>query len=180
MRDYQGYVQSRTAMLQARPQLRQNWTGLAVAQHLAGDLTAAEGILSTYEGTLRNSPPKTDFEHAEAVLYKNMIIAEMGDTEKALDHLESSAKRGLDRLAVMECRASYLTQLGRKEEAAKAWRALLERNAEHADYYASLVEVLDIADNPVAKKALFDEYSEKFSRCDAARRDTIRLFDWWG
>jgi len=171
MRDYQGYIQSRTAMLQAKPGLRQNWTGLAVAHHLAGNLHDAENILTTYEDTLKNPPPKSDLEHSEAILYKNMIIAEMGDTQRALDHLDSAAKHNLDRLAVMEYRAKYLTALGKKDEAAAAWRALLDRNNEHADYYHSLLAALEIpAEDKAAKKAVFDAVSEKNARCDAARR----------
>ncbi len=170
MRDYQGYIQSRTAILQARPQLRQSWTGLAVAHHLAGNLQDAENILTTYEDTLKNPPPKTDMEHAEAVMYKNMIIAETGDFQRALDHLESAAKQNPNNLAVMEARARYLTELG-KDEAATAWRALIDRNTERPDYYASLIKALGIPeDDTAARKAIFDEYAEKYSRCDAARR----------
>lgn len=156
MRDYQGYVQSRLAMLQARPQLRQNWTALAVAHHLAGNLQDAENILSTYEDTLKVQPPKTDFENSEAVMYKNMIIAETGDIQRALDHLESAAKNTLDRLAVMEARAKYLTQLGKKEEAATAYRALLDRNPEHPQYYSDLINVLNFQEgDEKALKAIY-------------------------
>ncbi|KAK8085516.1 TPR-like protein [Apiospora hydei] len=162
MRDYQGYIQSRTAMLQARSQIRQNWTALAVAHHLAGDLTQAETVLTKYEESLKIPPSKTDFENSEAVMYKNTIIAEQGDYQRALDHLESIAKTNLDRLAVMELRAEYLTKLEKKEEAVKAYRALLDRNAEHPDYYNKLIEVMGIPDeDTAAKKAIYDEYSEK-------------------
>ena len=171
MRDYQGYLQSRLAMVQAKPQLRQSWTGLAVAHHLAGNLDEAERILTMYEDTLKNPPLKTDIEHSEAIMYKNMIIAESRDTKRALEHLESSAKHNLDRAAVMESRARYLTELGRKDEAVAAWRALLDRNTEHPDYYFSLIKALEIGEDDVAaKKAIFDEYAEKSPRCDAARR----------
>ncbi|ORY57440.1 NMDA receptor-regulated protein 1-domain-containing protein [Pseudomassariella vexata] len=171
MRDYQGYVQSRTAMLQARSQVRQNWTALAVSHHLAGDLAQAEKVLTTYEESLKTPPSKTDYENSEAVMYKNSIIAEQGDYQRALDHLESAAKHNLDRLAYLECRAEYLAKLGKKEDAAKAYRTLLDRNPEHPDYYNKYVEVLDIAaDDQAAKKAVYDEYAEKNPRCDAARR----------
>ncbi|RYP75814.1 hypothetical protein DL770_007331 [Monosporascus sp. CRB-9-2] len=171
MRDYQGYIQSRTAMLQARPQLRQNWTALAVAHHLAGDLAQAEKVLTTFEDSLKTPPSKTDYENSEAVMYKNSIIAEMGDYQRALDHLEAIAKHNLDRLAVMELRALYLSKLGRKPEAAVAYRALLDRNSEHPDYYNKLVEVLEISpDDLAARKAVYDEYANKNPRCDAAKR----------
>ncbi|KAL3420814.1 tetratricopeptide [Phlyctema vagabunda] len=171
MRDYQGYLASRKAMLTARSTIRQNWTALAVAHHLNGDPVEAEGVLTTYEGTLKGPPPKSDFENSEAVMYKNSLIAEQGDTQRALDHLDSAAKNNLDRLAVMELRAKYLSSLGRKEESAKAYRALLDRNSEYKLYYESLIEALGIDASDVdARKAVYDEYAEKYTRCDAARR----------
>ncbi|KAI1370635.1 N-terminal acetyltransferase A, auxiliary subunit [Hypoxylon crocopeplum] len=171
MRDYQGYIQSRTVMLQARPQLRQNWTALAVAHHLAGNLSQAEKVLTTYEDSLKVQPSKTDYENSEAVMYKNSIIGEMQDYQRALDHLESVAKHNLDRLAVSELRAEYLSKLGKKEEAADACRVLLDRNPEHPEYYSRLESVLAInPDDYSARKAIYDEYAEKNPRCDAAKR----------
>ncbi|KAJ3518603.1 hypothetical protein NM208_g14457 [Fusarium decemcellulare] len=170
-RDYQGYIQSRTAMLQARPQIRQTWTALAIAHHLSGNPAEAEKVMTTYEGTLKATPSKYDVEHSEAIMYKNHLIAEQGDYERALEHLNSAAKQNLDRLAVMEARAEYLHRLGKKEEAAKAYRALLDRNSEHPAYYDKLVEVLEIPkEDTKARKAIYDEYAEKYPRCDAARR----------
>ncbi|KAK4227430.1 NMDA receptor-regulated protein 1-domain-containing protein [Podospora fimiseda] len=171
MRDYPGYVQSRFVMLKARPQLRQNWTALAIAYHLDGNLQQAENILTTYEKSITTPPPKTDLENSEALLYKNSIIAEQGEIERALEHLEKDCKNCLDRVAVMELRARYLSELGRKEEAAKAYRALLDRNPDHSDYYKGLVAVLDLAaDDEAGLKAVYDEYASKYPRCDAARR----------
>jgi peptide alpha-N-acetyltransferase len=171
MRDYPGYVQSRFVMLKARSHVRQNWTALAIAYHLEGNLPQAENILTTYEKSVTAAPSKTDLENSEAILYKNTIIAEQGDVKRAMEHLEAEAKPSLDRLAYMELRARYLLQLGKKEEAAKAYRALLDRNPDHADYYKALIEALDIPkDDEAALKAVYDEYSVKAPRCDAARR----------
>ena len=171
MRDYQGYIQSRSAMLQARPQFRQVWTALAVAHHLAGDAAEAEKVLTTYEDTLKAAPSRHDFENSEAVMYKNSLIAEQGDYGRALEHLETAGKHNLDRLAVLEGRAEYLAKLGRNEEAARAYRALVERNPEHPEYYEGLLSTSGVAaDDFAARKAIFDEYAEKFPRSDAAKR----------
>ncbi|KAL8414295.1 hypothetical protein RB594_005503 [Gaeumannomyces avenae] len=176
MRDYPGYIQTRLQMLQARPQQRQNWTALALAHQLAGNLSEAESTLTTYEESLKVPPARADFEHSEAVMYKNTVIAETGDTQRALDHLESIAKNVLDKLAVMEARANYLTKLGRKDDAIKAWRALLDRNPDHEDYYLRLMDATGIDDADVAaKKAIFDEYAQKAPRCDAARRLPLNI-----
>jgi len=171
MRDYEGYIQSRKAMLQARSGVRQNWTALAIAQHLAGNLADAENVLTTYEETLKSPLSKIDVEHSEAVLYKNTIIAEMGQIERALDHLDAVGKANLDKTAVMEMRADYLSKLGRKKDAETAYRALLERNAEYRTYYAGLQDSLDMDKSDLKSlKALYDEYAVSNPRGDAARR----------
>jgi len=174
MRDYAGYVQSRNQMLQARPQIRQNWTALAVALQLSGDLEKAEDVLTRYEETLKQTPPKTDIEHAEAVLYKNTIIAESGDLQRALDHLDSIYKTALDRVSVMELRAQYLLRLEKREEAEKAYRALLNRNPEKREYYDGLEGALGLkrgqSEDVERLVKLYTEYADKSARTDAPRR----------
>lgn len=171
MRDYQGYVQSRRAILQSRTQLRQNWTALAIAQHLSGDLVHAERTLTAYEETLKSPPPKTDTEHSEAVLYKNTIIAEMGDTERALEHLDAASKNNLDRTAMMEMRARYLLELERMDEAEEAYRALLDRNGEYRSYYSGLQAALGLKITDIdSLKSLYEGFALKNPRGDAARR----------
>ncbi|KAF2632025.1 N-alpha-acetyltransferas-like protein 15 [Macroventuria anomochaeta] len=174
IRDYDGYIESRRKMMQERPQLRQNWTALAVAFHLAGNLTEAENILKTYEETLKQTPPKGDIEHSEAVLYKNTIIAESGDTERALKHLDEIIKSNLDRTSALELRAKYLLDLGRNEEAEQAYRNLLERNSEYRAYFDGLERALGLSrDNKadVEKLAeLYQSYAKENSRNDATRR----------
>ncbi|KAG6001252.1 hypothetical protein E4U21_004539 [Claviceps maximensis] len=171
MRDHDGYTQSRNAMLLGRSQIRQNWNALAIAHHLSGHPAEAESVLTTFEGTLKTTPSRYDTEHSEAVMYKNQLIAAQGDYERALEHLNTACKHNLDRLAVLESRARYLLKLGRHEEAAKAYRVLLDRNADHAEYYEKLAIALEIPEGDIqARKAMYDEYAEKFPRCDAARR----------
>lgn len=171
MRDYQGYIQSRSAMLQARPGFRQNWTALAIAHHLSGDLEEAEKVLTTYEDTLKGTPPVADMEHSEACLYKNTIIAESGNLERALEHLEKIGYRCTDVLAVMEMKADYLLRLDRKSEAEEAYTALLERNPENSIYYNGLIQAKGIPENDhKALQSLYDQWVEKYPRGDAARR----------
>ncbi|RAL12456.1 peptide alpha-N-acetyltransferase complex A subunit NAT1 [Aspergillus homomorphus CBS 101889] len=171
MRDYQGYIQSRTTMLQARPGFRQNWTALAIAHHLSGDLEEAEKVLTTYEETLKTPPPTSDMEHSEAVLYKNTIMAEAGKLEQALEHLEKVGRRCADVQAVLEMKADYLLRLDRKAEAEAAYTTLLERNPENSIYYDALIRAKGLSkDDPKALKAMYDSWVEKSPRGDAARR----------
>lgn len=174
MRDYQGYVQSRLQMLKAKPGYRQNWTAMAIAHHLAGDLPEAEGILQKYEETLKEAPSKKDLEHAEALLYKNSIIAEEGDVQRALDHLDTCYKNALDKTAVMEMRADYLLRLERKDEAEIAYKKLLERNNERKAYYEGLEKALGLSrerkEDHEKLIELYQSYADKSARVDAARR----------
>lgn len=174
IRDYEGYIDSRRKMMQERPQLRQNWTALAVAYHLSGNLAEAENILKTYEGTLKQTPPKSDLEHSEASLYKNTIIAESGDIKRALEQLETVLQNSLDRSAAFELKAKYLLELGRKEEAEKAYRTLLDRNSEYRAYFDGLEKALGLSHSNEADveklKELYDSFASKNERNDAARR----------
>ncbi|KAK5130211.1 hypothetical protein LTR08_002296 [Meristemomyces frigidus] len=174
MRDYTGYVQSRRQMLQMKPGTRQNWTALAIGLHLSGDLAGAEDVLHRYEESMKHTPSRSDMEHAEALLYKNTIIAESGDVKRALDHLDSIHKTALDRTAVMELRAEYLLRLDRKEEAEKTYNKLLKRNPERRAYYAGLERSLglDRASKEDHQKLgqVYHEFAEQSERIDAARR----------
>ncbi|KAL5442544.1 hypothetical protein PMIN05_004018 [Paraphaeosphaeria minitans] len=174
IRDYDGYIESRQKMLSDRSQLRQNWTGLAIAYHLAGNYKEAEHILTTYEGTLKQAPPKSDLEHSEASLYKNTIIAESGDIERALEHLETILKNNLDRTAVLELKAKYLLQLERHEDAATVYRTLIDRNSEYRAYFEGLEKALklDRSDSASLEKLneLYEVYASQNKRNDAARR----------
>ena len=174
IRDYEGYIESRRKMMQERPQLRQNWTALAVAYHLSGNYSEAENILKTYEETLKQTPPKSDLEHSEATLYKNTVIAESGDTERALKHLDEVVRSSLDRTSALELRAQYLLKLGRTEEAEKAYRTLLDRNNEYRGYYDGLEKALGLTrtkDADIEKlQELYESYAKKSERNDAPRR----------
>ena len=168
MRDYQGYIESRRQMVISRPQVRQNWTGLAVAYHLAGELDEAEKVLTKYEETLKQPPPRTDQENSEAILYKNYIIRESGDLERGLEQLETISTQTLDKLAVLEGRAEYNLRLEKWEAAEKAYRVLLDRNQEKRVYYAGLEKSLKTS--PEDRKKLYEELATTYPRADAPRR----------
>ncbi|TKA79377.1 hypothetical protein B0A55_02849 [Friedmanniomyces simplex] len=174
MRDYEGYVQSRRTMLQARPQHRQNWTALAIALQMSGDLAGAEDVLQKYEESMRQTPNRNDMEHAEAVLYKNTIIAERGEMERALEHVDSVAKMALDKTAVMEMRAQYLLALDRNDGAVEAYTKLLRRNPEHREYYEGLEKAMGLdrskTEDHQKLGEMYHGWAEQSDRVDAPRR----------
>lgn len=176
MRDFEGYIQSRRNMLQQKPGFRQNWTALAIAHHLAGNYDDAENVLTTYEETLKTKPTRSDIEHWEAVLYKNYIIAESGEVEKALDHLEAVGKKSPDVMGVMEMRADYLARLNRNTEAEAAYAALLERNPDSSAYYDGYIGAKGLKDGSVVDiQKAYDELAEKYPKADLPRRRMLDI-----
>lgn len=178
MRDYLGYIASRKVMLQQKPGFRQNWTALAIAHHLAGNYEEAENVLTTYEDTLKQKPSRADTEHWEAVLYKNYIIAESGEIEKALDHLEAVGKKSPDVQGVLEMKADYLLRLGRKAEAATAFAALIERNPDSSSYFDGWSQAKELAklDSTQAQKA-YEEIAQKHPRADLPKRKPLDFLE---
>lgn len=53
LRQYDALIETRHTLLRLRPNLRQNWIGLAVAYHLNGNLTEAKKVLEHYEASLK-------------------------------------------------------------------------------------------------------------------------------
>lgn len=74
----------------------------------------------------------------------------------------------------MELKAKYLYELGKKEEADKAWRKLLARNSECREYYEGLERTLGLDRTKPEDRAklleLHKSYAEKNERVDAPRR----------
>jgi tetratricopeptide (TPR) repeat protein len=174
IRDYAGYIESRKLMLQAKPFLRQNWTALAVAYHLGGFLESAEDILKRFEETLKQPPLRSDSEHSELVYYRNSIIEETGQLERALEHLESIFKLNLDRTGIMEARARLLLKLKKNDDAEKAYRDLVQRNNEYRLYYESLETAVGLdrskAEDIPKLAELYETFVAENDRVDATRR----------
>lgn len=89
---------SRLAILRLQPRLRRNWVYLALAQHLAGDLPAADRTLSHLEGMLREVPDR-EFDHSELICYHASILEEGGQYERCLDFLSEKSDQIVDRQA---------------------------------------------------------------------------------
>ncbi|KAK9448637.1 NMDA receptor-regulated protein 1-domain-containing protein [Limtongia smithiae] len=169
LRNYEGLVISRKSILEQKPTVRQNWTGLAVGYHLQHKYDMAENVLQKYEESMESPPEKDDIEHSELLLYKNMIIYQSGDVARALTDLDAVADKVLDKLSVLEYRAQYLQDLGRRDEAVKAYRKLLNRNADCLAYYEGLEKALGVMDNVEKRKLLYESLAKQYKRSDLAR-----------
>ena len=72
----------------------------------------------------------------------------------------------------MELRAKYQLELGKKQEAEKSYRALIERNNEYRLYYEKLEEALDLdrAKDQDKLEKLYQELAGENPRIDAPLR----------
>ncbi|KAF8271885.1 NMDA receptor-regulated protein 1-domain-containing protein [Lactarius quietus] len=136
LRLYDGLVDTRFLLLKLRPNLRQNWIGLALAYHLNANLAEAKSVLEQYERSLKNVPDY-DPEQSDLLLYYVRILEEKGELSEALTLLDMNAKSRaiVDRVAVLETRARILSKKEPGADAEQAWRALIERNPDNTSYY---------------------------------------------
>src|SRR5438034_9616024 len=108
----------------------------------------------------------------------NTIIAQCGNIEKALAHLEAVGKKSPDVLGVLEMKADYLLKLGRKTEAESAYAMLLDRNSENSSYYDGLIKSKGLSDGDAeAVKKVYDELAEKFPKADLPRRRPLDFLE---
>lgn len=146
-RQYDNLVETRKNILVDQAGYRMNWTGLAVAQHLAHDYTGAIGTLDNFQKALQEGLPRSDQENSELLMYRNYILYDSGKVDEALADLEDIKDKVCDVLGVEEAKARYLLDIGRTKEAAIQYRSLIRRNPECAFYYQGLEDSMSIAED---------------------------------
>lgn len=166
VRDYKNLVDSRQQYLEFQPGYRANWTGLAVAHHLNKDHKGAIATLSKIEGIIRQHLTDADrYEHSECLLYKNQLLAEIGDPAKALEALEADNHEISDKCAYLEYKAKYLLLLG--QDASLCYRELLQRNPDNVHYYNMLeVSLGTLGKSPDIRLGLYDKLAKFYPRSD--------------
>lgn len=92
-----------------RPTQRASWIGFAMSYHLLGDYEMANSILDTFRTNQMKGPH--DYEHSELLLYQNMVLAESGQYDRALHHLNKFSSQILDKLSIKETSGEYYLKL---------------------------------------------------------------------
>jgi len=211
VRDLGGFSETRTALLNVRPQLRANWLALAVAHHLAGSQDVAVEVLRAWEGTQESSSsssgggggggggggqrPKSNYvraaptpqelsdayEASELVLYRATLLREAGRPKEALAWLRERRGDVRDGRGLAALEAACLLEAAEaagagagaagaaaappsssaeageraslRQEAAKAYRAMLQDNADDLDAHRGLRCALGLLPEPEAAAA---------------------------
>ncbi|XP_053616386.1 N-alpha-acetyltransferase 15, NatA auxiliary subunit [Plodia interpunctella] len=167
MRDLEGYKDTRYQLFMLRPTQRASWIGFAMSYHLLGDYEMANSILDAFRTNQMKGP--YDYEHSELLLYQNMVLAESGQYERALQHLHKFQSQILDLLSVKETSGEYLLKLKRFKEAESVYEDLLKRNPENVMYYHKLIEAKQLSE-PDEKVAFFNVYKKEYPKAIAPRR----------
>lgn len=167
MRDLEGYRDTRYQLFILRPTQRTSWIGFAMSYHLLEEYEMANSILDAF--ITNQTKEQYDYEHSELLLYQNMVLAESGQYERALQHLQKFQSQILDKLSVKETSGEYYLKLKRFKEAESIYDDLLRRNPENVMYYKKIVEAKQLSDPDEIVK-IFDHYKQLYPKAIAPRR----------
>ncbi|PPD81921.1 hypothetical protein GOBAR_DD21158 [Gossypium barbadense] len=137
-------------------------------------------ILEAYEGTLEDDyPPDNErCEHGEMLLYKISLLEECGFLERALEELHKKEPKIVDKLTYKEQEVSLLVKLGRLEEGANLYKALLTMNPDNYRYYEGLQKCFVLysengkysSDEIDQLDALYKSLAEQYTWSSAVKR----------
>ncbi|CAG8580181.1 12419_t:CDS:10 [Ambispora gerdemannii] len=167
---------SQLQLLSLKPNNQKYWIGLAISYHLQKNHETAENVLTTYEGTLKEKPTPLDFEHGEMLMYRNLIIEESGDIQRALENLESIKDKVCDKRSWKEKKAQFLLNLEKYQEAEQAYRELIDLNPDCYEYFEGLHKSQKIntrelnEEQQVEFLKTYKELATKYSRSNAIKR----------
>jgi tetratricopeptide (TPR) repeat protein len=185
MRDLEGYCETRRQILTLKPAQRAGWLAFSMAAHLLGSHKKALGILESYEHTLTEDA-KTGFDYSETLLYKNMLLEEGGELEKAIAHLSTVEPHIVDKQTLNEQRAALLHRVGKYDEAEKVIRGLIKINPDNMQFHHTLIASLLHIDPKTVQATIsamspedanipmltqvYEELAKDFPKCLAVRR----------
>lgn len=180
MRDLEGFLETRLDMVKIKHTLPTHWYALSVALQLLGEYEAAIGVMSHWESSAPASnatEERPDVERNERKLYLVRLHELAGKHEDALRLLDELDGQILDKTGARERKGSMLLHLGKKEEAEKVYRELLDLNIENHKYHAGLREALGLptdSDGVTAAEAekleaLYSELQVKFPKSTALK-----------
>lgn len=121
-----------------RPSQHASWIGFAMSHHLLNDFETANSILETFRSS--QTVENFDYKHSEFLLYQNQVIAESGDYEKALKHLDKHQSQILDKTSMKELMGDLCLKLERFDTAMEIFMELIRRNPDNGTYFKNYIQ----------------------------------------
>ncbi|TPX56185.1 hypothetical protein PhCBS80983_g04730 [Powellomyces hirtus] len=180
MRNYEGYNETRHTLLSLRPTNKMYWVGLAISYHMLQKYDTALNVLSAFEESLKEQTDNVpDYENSEMLMYKNLVIEESGDYQKALTHLEEIRGKVVDKRGWKEAKARHLLNLGKLAQSEVEYRQLLDQNADCHAYLEGLLKARGLVgdlDGTQLEKAqrLMNELGLKYPRSHIIKRTPLK------
>ncbi|KAJ3174921.1 hypothetical protein HDU87_006587 [Geranomyces variabilis] len=181
MRNFEGYNETRLTLLNLRPGVKMYWVGLAVSYHMLQKYDIALNVLSAFEESLKEEGEVVaDYERSEMLMYKNLLIEESGDFQKALTHLDEIRGKVVDKRAWKEAKARHLLSLNKLAQAEVEYRQLLDQNADCHGYLEGLLKARGLAgelQGVELEKAqrLMNELGLKYPRSHVIKRTPLKF-----
>uniref|UniRef100_A0AC34F5A4 Uncharacterized protein n=1 Tax=Panagrolaimus sp. ES5 TaxID=591445 RepID=A0AC34F5A4_9BILA len=135
IRDFKGFQLTRYTLLRLKPNNRQAWMGFIVSAYLAKDYDLALKGIEEYRKPLLQNVVANSPELFEVLQIEIRIYEESSRHEIALELVLHPISRFLDQSVYHETRGRLFMSLGRFEEAADEYLALIKRNPEKVAYF---------------------------------------------
>ncbi|KAJ9067291.1 hypothetical protein DSO57_1000874 [Entomophthora muscae] len=100
----------------------------------------AINVLDTYDRTFTESKNLIDYEHSELLLYRNQILIESGNLERALKDLDAIKDIVFDKLSWKHSRAKVFKALNRPIDAIEMYKELIKINPDNKEYIQGLLD----------------------------------------
>lgn len=154
-------------MFKLRPSQHASWIGFAMSHHLLNEFETANSILETFRSS--QTVENFDYKHSEFLLYQNQVIAESGEYEKALKHLEQHQSQILDKVSMREIMGDLCLKLQRFDKAMEIFMELIKRNPDNATYFKNYIQARQLSsDEDIIK--FYKEMSDEFPSSLCVRR----------
>jgi len=174
MRDLEGYKETRHQLFSLKPGQRQSWIGFAMSYHLLGDFDMALSVLEEFRKTQQERPTPSadkpfDNEHAEFLLYQNLVLREAKQYDDALRHIQVHEKDIFNKLAIAEIKYDLYMRTNAFDRAITILRDLIERNPENKKYYFMLEKSFNFSSID-EKMKFYESLIEKYPKADAPKQ----------
>ena len=150
--DFEGFCETRRNILLQKPGLKQNWIAFAISHYLTGNYSEAITVLDKFLTT--SEEERTPYETSEIILLQNLCIVNIGEFDRALEHLSSKESEICDKAALKVRTAELLIYQKRYVESLDVWLELLKSQPDNYRFHAGAqVAVLNM-DREKAKDML--------------------------
>jgi tetratricopeptide (TPR) repeat protein len=166
IRDFKGFQLTRYTLLRLKPNNRQAWMGFIVSAYLAKDYDLALKGIQEYRKPLLQNVVANSPELFEVLQIEIRIYEESDRPETALDLALNPISRFLDQTVCHETRGRLFMRIGRMEDAADEYKALIKRNPEKVDYFMCYEKCKELEQpgKEVERLELYDDITKRVKK----------------